>query len=43
MWIFCASDYHLATPTLAALARTHAIYKAEKCSDHAPITVEYAL
>ena len=34
-------DYHLATPAMAALARTEAIYKAEKFSDHAPITVDY--
>jgi len=34
-------DYHLATPKFAALARTEAIYKAEKFSDHAPITIEY--
>jgi exodeoxyribonuclease-3 len=34
-------DYHLATPALAALARTEAIYKAEKFSDHAPITIGY--
>lgn len=33
--------YHLATPALAALARTESIYKAEKFSDHAPITVDY--
>ncbi len=36
-------DYHLATPALAALARTEAIYKDEKFSDHAPITVDYEL
>jgi len=36
-------DYHLATPALARLARTEAIYKKEKFSDHAPITVEYEL
>ena len=36
-------DYHLATPMLAELARTESIYKAEKFSDHAPITVEYDL
>ncbi len=36
-------DYHLATPALAALARSESIYKAEKFSDHAPITVEYEL
>ena len=34
-------DYHLATPTLAQLARKETIYKAERFSDHAPITVEY--
>ncbi len=34
-------DYHLATPALAAHARTEAIYKTEKFSDHAPVTIEY--
>jgi exodeoxyribonuclease-3 len=34
-------DYHLATPALAALARTEHIYKDQRFSDHAPITVEY--
>lgn len=34
-------DYHLATPGLAALARNESIYKTEKFSDHAPITVDY--
>ncbi|MEG0141983.1 MAG: exodeoxyribonuclease III, partial [Comamonas sp.] len=33
--------YHLATPTTAALARTESIYKGEKFSDHAPITIGY--
>jgi exodeoxyribonuclease III len=36
-------DYHLATPALAQLARTEAIYKTEKFSDHAPITVDYEM
>ena len=36
-------DYHLATPALAQLARTEEIYKAQKFSDHAPITVGYEL
>ncbi len=36
-------DYHLATPAMAALARTESIYKAEKFSDHAPLTVGYDL
>ncbi len=36
-------DYHLATPALAALARKVSIYKDEKFSDHAPITVDYEI
>ena len=36
-------DYHLATPGVAALARKETIYKTERFSDHAPITVEYEL
>ena len=36
-------DYHLATPALAETARTEAIYKDEKFSDHAPISIGYAL
>lgn len=34
-------DYHLATPAVAAKARTVEIYKADKFSDHAPVTVTY--
>ena len=34
-------DYHLATPALARYARREAIYKDQKFSDHAPITIEY--
>lgn len=34
-------DYHLATPALAALARDVSIYKGEKFSDHAPLTIAY--
>lgn len=34
-------DYHLATPAMAAAARKVSIYKDQKFSDHAPITVEY--
>ena len=36
-------DYHLASPKVAALARREAIYKGEKFSDHAPLTIEYDL
>lgn len=34
-------DYQLATPVLAATARAAAVYKAERFSDHAPLTVDY--
>ena len=34
-------DYHLATPALAAHAKREAVYKGEKFSDHAPLTIEY--
>jgi exodeoxyribonuclease III len=36
-------DYHLATPAVATAAREVEIYKTEKFSDHAPITVGYEL
>jgi exodeoxyribonuclease-3 len=36
-------DYHLATPALATLARRTSVYKDEKFSDHAPLTVAYEL
>ena len=36
-------DYHLATPAVAALAQSETIYKAQRFSDHAPITVDYGL
>ena len=35
-------DYHLSTPALAAGARHVDIYKGEKFSDHAPVTIGYA-
>jgi exodeoxyribonuclease III len=34
-------DYQLATPTLAAQARAAAVYKAQRFSDHAPLTIDY--
>ena len=34
-------DYHLASPFLAATARTATIYKEVKFSDHAPLTIDY--
>ena len=34
-------DYHIATPLVAASARAHEIYKAQRFSDHAPLTIHY--
>ncbi len=34
-------DYHLATACLAATAQSASIYKGEKFSDHAPLTINY--
>lgn len=36
-------DYHIATRPIAELARHESIYKTERFSDHAPITVDYEL
>jgi exodeoxyribonuclease-3 len=35
-------DYHVATPGLAATARRASIYRDERFSDHAPLTIDYA-
>lgn len=35
-------DYQIATPGMAALARQAAIFKEQRFSDHAPLTMEYA-
>lgn len=34
-------DYHIATPALAATARAASIYKDQRFSDHAPLTIDY--
>ena len=34
-------DYHIATPGIAQTARSASIYKEQRFSDHAPLTVEY--
>jgi exodeoxyribonuclease-3 len=36
-------DYQLASPSIADKARNVAIYKGEKFSDHAPLTIDYDL
>ena len=34
-------DYHLATPGFGATARSAAVHKAQRFSDHAPLTIDY--
>ncbi len=34
-------DYHLATPSIASSARQASVYKAQRFSDHAPLTIDY--
>jgi len=34
-------DYHIATPKLAASAKRAAIFKTQRFSDHAPLTIDY--
>jgi len=34
-------DYHLATPTTAALARRESIYMDQRFSDHTPLIIDY--
>jgi exodeoxyribonuclease-3 len=34
-------DYHVATPVIAHKARSAAIYKQQRFSDHAPLTIDY--
>ncbi len=34
-------DYQLATPLLAAAAKTASVYKNQRFSDHAPLTIDY--
>jgi exodeoxyribonuclease-3 len=34
-------DYHISTPGIAANAHAVAIYKDERFSDHAPLTIDY--
>ena len=36
-------DYQIATQSVAALARTASIYKEQRFSDHAPLTIDYDL
>lgn len=36
-------DYQLVTPDIAPLARSASIYRTERFSDHAPVTIEYEL
>ena len=35
-------DYQLATPAIAAAAQRAEVYKGQRFSDHAPLTIDYA-
>jgi len=39
--VFCRSSYHLATEPLAAHARLASVFKDQRFSDHAPLTIDY--
>lgn len=41
MRVFRASDCHLAAPGIAVAAQQEQIYRDERFSDHAPLTVAY--
>ena len=41
MSVLCPTDYHLATPALAATAKAESIYTAQRFSDHAPLVIDY--
>jgi exodeoxyribonuclease III len=43
MSVFCATDYQIAAPGTASKAASTGIYKDERFSDHAPLTVDYDL
>lgn len=34
-------DYHIASPKLAAKAVTASVFKEQRFSDHAPLTIDY--
>jgi exodeoxyribonuclease III len=36
-------DYQLVTPDLAGTVRTASIYRDERFSDHAPVTIDYTI
>ena len=41
MSVFRRIDHHLATPAMAETARRAQVYKDQRFSDHAPLTVDY--
>ena len=41
LWVFCRTDYQLATPGIAALARREQIFLDQRFSDHAPLIIDY--
>ena len=43
MQVLRRTDYHLASPAIAELARGESIYKDQKFSDYAPIRIDHDL
>ena len=41
MQAFCATDYQIATPGIAAQAVSASVFKEQRFSDHAPLTMDY--
>ena len=41
MQVFCATDYQIASPGLAAKAVQAGVFKEWRFSDHAPLTIDY--
>lgn len=41
LWVICATTYQISTAGLAGLAKSAAIYKAARFSDHAPLSIDY--
>ena len=41
MPVFCTTDYQVVTPNLAEKVRAAAIYRDQRFSDHAPLTLDY--
>jgi exodeoxyribonuclease-3 len=41
MQVICASDYQVASPNVAGKAIRAGVFKDQRFSDHAPLTIDY--